>query len=279
MTYRDVYEKGVNALTEAGIPDAAIDARYLLEFVCHTNRNDLLAHGDREVEDGQHETYVNLLERRRLREPLQYITGVQEFMGLEFIVNESVLIPRQDTECLVETVMKHLCDGMSVLDMCTGSGCILLSLLNYSNDCQGTGVELSKEALQVAGENAKKLEIPAKFIESNLFMNVDGTYDIIVSNPPYIRSSVIETLMPEVREHEPVMALDGTADGLFFYREIAHQAKAYFAREGQLFFEIGFDQSKEVQEILAKEGYIDIVAEKDLAGLDRKSTRLNSSHL
>lgn len=274
MTYREVYQEGVKVLTEAAIAEAALDARLLLEYVCKTDRNTLLAHGDRVVTEEEQAQYLEKIARRAAHVPLQHITGEQEFMGLTFAVNDKVLVPRQDTEVLVEEVMRNLHDGMRILDMCTGSGCILLSLLQYSNDCTGVGVDLSPDALTVARGNYERIrqqkpEMVASFLESDLFTRVEGRYDIIVSNPPYIRSDVIPTLMPEVREHEPVMALDGTEDGLFFYREITKKAKDYLNRGGMLYYEIGCDQAEEVCAMLETEGFREIEVVKDFAGLDR----------
>lgn len=269
MTYRELYESGVNCLEENNCKEAVLDARLLLEFICHTNRNDLLAHGDREVSEPDVKQYEAFIRRRATGEPLQYITGEQDFMGLTFKTHESTLIPRYDTECLVEEAMMHLHDGMRILDMCSGSGCILLSLLKYSNDCVGVGAELQSAAVALARENAEKLGIEATFIESDLFGQVEGKFDIIVSNPPYIESKVIETLDREVREHEPMSALDGGADGLDFYRRIVDEAREYLTRGGMLFFEIGYNQAEAVSELLRLKGYTDIVVKKDLAGLDR----------
>ena len=274
MTYREVYQEGVKVLTEAAIAEAALDARLLLEYVCKTDRNTLLAHGDREVTGEEQEQYLETIARRAAHVPLQHITGEQEFMGLTFAVNNKVLVPRQDTEVLVEEVMRNLHDGMRILDMCTGSGCILLSLLQYSNDCTGVGVDLSTDALAVARGNYERIrqqkpEMEASFLESDLFTKVEGRYDIIVSNPPYIRSDVIPNLMPEVRDYEPMMALDGTKDGLFFYREITKKAKDYLNRGGMLYYEIGCDQAEEVCAIMETEGFREIEVVKDFAGLDR----------
>jgi release factor glutamine methyltransferase len=169
----------------------------------------------------------------------------------------------------VEEVMKELHDGFSILDMCTGSGCILLSLLKYSNNCSGVGVDISENALAVAKENQKRLGLDASFVQSDLFEQITGKYDIIVSNPPYIESAVIDTLEREVREHEPMSALDGGADGLDFYRKITKEAKGYLSRGGKIFYEIGYNQAEDVSELLRRSGYIDIVVKKDLAGLDR----------
>ena len=276
MKYKDLYGKGIEKLALAEIPDAKTDARLLLEYACKTDRNALYLQGDKEIETKEENLYYELIGRRAEHVPLQYLTGEQEFMGLTFLVNESVLIPRQDTECLVEIVLKHLHDGMHILDMCTGSGCILISLLHYSNDCVGVGVDLSEKALAVAKKNAKNLgnngisdNMNATFLQSDLFENVDGKFDIIVSNPPYIKTEVIDTLMPEVKDFEPMMALDGTEDGLEFYRRIIKEAKAYLNRGGQLFFEIGYDQGEEVSNLMQESGYVDVFVKKDLAGLDR----------
>lgn len=184
MTYRECYEKGCHTLQAAGIEEATLDARLLLEAVCGTNRNDLLVHGEQPVAPEAEEKYLNWICQRAEHIPLQQLTGEQDFMGLTFSVNEHVLIPRQDTEILVEEVLKELHDGMRVLDMCTGSGCILLSLLHYSNDCAGLGVDLSDEALEVAKVNAGKVLTPemaeqVHFLQSDLFEKVEGKFEIL----------------------------------------------------------------------------------------------------
>lgn len=270
MQYAKLYQIGKEQLQKAGITDAELDARLLLEFICHTDRNALYAHGDQEIEDEKMQEFLQLIEKRAVHIPLQHLTGEQNFMGLDFLVNEHVLIPRQDTEILVEEIMRDLHDGIRILDMCTGSGCILLSLLHYSNDCSGVGVDVSEDALAVARQNADRLaEKQAVFIQSDLFEKVEGSFDLIVSNPPYIRSQEIAGLMPEVREHEPHLALDGKDDGLHFYREIIKGAMPHLKRGGQLFFEIGYDQGEAVQALLAANGYTEIAVVKDYAGLDR----------
>ena len=269
MQYQELYRMGKDRLTEAKVPEAELDARLLLEEVCGTDRNDLLVHGDKEVPPEQCDRYVEYTQRRQKREPLQQITGYQEFMGLRFKVTPDVLIPRQDTETLVEEVMRYLHDGMHLLDMCTGSGCILLSLLKYSNDCEGTGCDISEKALKVAEENAEMLSLNASLVQSNLFENISGKYEFIVSNPPYIPTGVIPTLMEEVRDHEPVSALDGREDGLYFYREIVEKAGEYLYPGGMLFFEIGYDQAEKVSSLMREAGYQEVTVCKDLAGLDR----------
>lgn len=269
MNYRKLYETGKDRLEKAGIQEAALDARLLLEEVCRTDRNTLLVHGDRAVTEEEETQFRIFIERRSTHEPLQQITGWQEFMGLRFSVTEDVLVPRQDTETLVEEVMRYLRDGMEILDVCTGSGCILLSLLRYSNGCRGVGCDISAKALAVAAQNAKELGISAQFIQSDLFESIEGRFEYIVSNPPYIRKDMIPTLMEEVRDHEPLIALDGGEDGLDFYRKITREATEHLYSGGMLFFEIGYDQGETVKLLMEEEGYEEVTVSQDLAGLDR----------
>lgn len=274
MNYRECYEEGRRILAEAGIEEADLDARLLLEHICHTNRNDLLVHGDRDVDNCQTTEYLQWIEKRSERIPLQHLTGTQDFMGLTFKVSDKVLIPRQDTEILVEEVLRELHDGMRVLDMCTGSGCILISLLHYSNDCEGVGADISEDALEVARENAEQILGESRgqdvsLIHSDLFENIEGKFDIIVSNPPYIRTEVIDTLMPEVKEHEPFGALDGKEDGLYFYDKIIKECRSFLQRGGMLFFEIGYDQAADVSRMMEEVGFQEINVVQDYAGLDR----------
>lgn len=269
MNYRKLYETGKDRLEKAGIQEAALDARLLLEEVCRTDRNTLLVHGDRAVTEEEETQFRIFIDRRSTHEPLQQITGWQEFMGLRFSVTEDVLVPRQDTETLVEEVMRYLRDGMEILDVCTGSGCILLSLLRYSNGCRGVGCDISEKALAVAGQNAKELGISAQFIQSDLFESIEGRFEYIVSNPPYIRKDMIPTLMEEVRDHEPLIALDGGEDGLDFYRKITREATEHLYSGGMLFFEIGYDQGEAVKLLMEEEGYEEVTVSQDLAGLDR----------
>ncbi|MDE6883871.1 MAG: peptide chain release factor N(5)-glutamine methyltransferase [Lachnospiraceae bacterium] len=278
-SYKEVYEWGWQRLVQAEIPEAQLDARLLMEWSCGTDRNTLLVHGSRAVSTEEYDRYRQAVDQRTRRVPLQYITGEQEFMGLTFLVNRNVLIPRQDTEILVEEVLKNLHDGMHILDMCTGSGCILLSLLRYSNESTGIGADSSELALQVAKRNAERIlgrdaaleKARASFVQGDLFQALDEKekFDIIVSNPPYIRTDVIDTLMPEVRDYEPISALDGREDGLFYYRRICEQAGAYLYGGGMLFFEIGYDQGEEVSRLLRETGYTEVEIFKDYAGNDR----------
>lgn len=269
MNYTEAFLLGMQKLKEAQLEEAQLDARLLLEEVCGTDHNTLLCHGDREVSEAEEEQYRKALEQRAVHVPLQHLLGYQDFMGLRFQVNEHVLIPRQDTEILVEEAMRYLHDGMRILDLCTGSGCILLSLLHYSNDCEGTGVDISKEALQVAALNAELLGIKADFLKSDLYEKVTGKFDLLVSNPPYIESAVIPTLMEEVREYDPYIALDGGEDGLDFYRRIIGGAQDYLKRGGQILMEIGSGQAQAVSELLREAGFKEIDVCRDFAGLDR----------
>ena len=269
MNYTEAFLLGMQKLKEAEIGEAQLDARLLLEEVCGTEHNTLLCHGDREVSEKEEEQYRKTIEQRAQHVPLQHILGYQDFMGLRFHVNEHVLIPRQDTEILVEEAMRYLHDGMRILDLCTGSGCILLSLLHYSNDCEGTGVDISKEALQVAALNAELLGIKADFLKSDLYEKVTGKFDLLVSNPPYIERKVIPTLMEEVREYDPYIALDGGEDGLDFYRRIIGGAQDYLKRGGQILMEIGSGQAQAVSELLREAGFKEIDVCRDFAGLDR----------
>ncbi|MGN0423740.1 MAG: peptide chain release factor N(5)-glutamine methyltransferase [Acetatifactor sp.] len=274
MNYRECFEKGKGALAGAGIEEAVLDARLLLEHICGTDRNTLLVHGDRVVTPEEEKQYFDAIASRSARIPLQQITGQQEFMGLNFRVNRNVLIPRQDTEVLVEEVLKHTHDGMQILDMCTGSGCILISILHYTNDCEGLGVDVSSPALKVAEENAERLlsgqdGVSVRFLQSDLFEAVDGKYDIVVSNPPYIRSAVVDTLMPEVKDYEPRIALDGEEDGLVFYRRIVSDCKKNLKKGGMLFFEIGYDQAEAVKGMMEQAGFLEVTVKKDFGGLDR----------
>ena len=269
MNYTEAFLMGMQKLKEVEIGEAQLDARLLLEEVCGTDHNTLLCHGDREVSEAEEEQYRKALEQRAVHVPLQHLLGYQDFMGLRFQVNEYVLIPRQDTEILVEEAMRYLHDGMRILDLCTGSGCILLSLLHYSNDCEGTGVDISKEALQVAALNAELLGIKADFLKSDLYEKVTGKFDLLVSNPPYIERKVIPTLMEEVREYDPYIALDGGEDGLDFYRRIIGGAQDYLKRGGQILMEIGSGQAQAVSELLREAGFKEIDVCRDFAGLDR----------
>ena len=271
MTLREAYEYGQKQLQLAGIVDADLDAWYLLEFVTGISRAMYYLKMQESVSEEHEVLYRKYIETRATHIPLQHITGVQEFMGLEFLVNQHVLVPRQDTEVLVESVLEVLKPDMRVLDMCTGSGCILISLmkLHGTSTICGVGVDISKEALKVAQANGERIGVKADFIQSDLFENVDGRYDVIVSNPPYIRTAVIEELKEEVKCHDPFIALDGKEDGLYYYRKIVEESGRYLKAGGKLYFEIGHDQGEDVKNLMEQAGFTGVTVKKDLAGLDR----------
>lgn len=269
MTLREACREGAGILSRAGIAEADLDAWYLLEWVSGVSRGHYLAYPEEELTSDQEASFQKALAQRAERIPLQHITGEQEFMGLSFKVSDKVLIPRQDTEVLVEEALKYLKSGMKFLDLCTGSGCILLSLLHSCPGAEGTGADLSGEALQVAEENRQRLGIQAELIKSDLFEEIEGNFDMIVSNPPYIRSGEIDHLMEEVRLYDPRMALDGHEDGLYFYRKIAKESPRFLKSRGMLLLETGYDQGESVPQLLREQGFREIEVIRDLAGLDR----------
>lgn len=270
MTYREAIEMGEKILNMADIVDAKNDAWLLLAMACKIDHTFYYMHMDEDMTEEQTHEFESLVKKRAERVPLQYITGEQEFMGLPFHVNSNVLIPRQDTETLVEVALRQVSTGMKVMDMCTGSGCILISLLKHSHGVEGFGYDISKQALNVAKENAKLNEVSAVFERSNLFEDVtERDFDMIVSNPPYIPTADIGDLMPEVAEFEPVSALDGHEDGLFFYRKMLEDCSLYLKAGGRLIFEIGYDQGKAVSDMMRSAGFVDVQVIQDLAHNDR----------
>ena len=268
LTLKEALAKAVDKLQQMEVPDADIDAWYLLSYVTGLDRAAFFLHGEEPMAEPDMIRYRDLVTKRGERIPLQHLTGEQEFMGLDFHVNEHVLIPRQDTECLVERVLPYV-DGKRVLDVCTGSGCIAIAIAKLGKPFIVHGVDISEEALAVARQNATELNASVELFAGDLMTKMDGQYDVIVSNPPYIPPSVIEGLMPEVRLHEPMLALDGGQDGLEFYRRIAGQAVTRLAPNGRLFLGIGWEQAAAVAEILQKQGYREVQVFQDLAGKDR----------
>lgn len=277
LTLKQLYKVGTVKLAEEGIEEFSLDAWYLLEYVTGVSKAMYFAEPERAVSEENADRYIDCIRRRAAHIPLQHITGEQEFMGYPFCVNEHALIPRQDTEILVEEAIQVMRPKMKVLDMCTGSGCIVLSILKmcrekfYMTDLQGIGADVSEEALKVARENGRRLGVPVTWIQSDLFVKIpeEEKYDVIVSNPPYIETAVIDTLQEEVRLHDPYIALDGKEDGLYFYRRIISEAGKYLKTQGKLMFEIGCDQAEAVEELMKNAGYEQITVKKDLAGLDR----------
>ncbi len=269
MTYREAIEAGTDALSSAGIDNPDLDAWYLLQMVCKIERSFFYIHEDEEIPPEEQREFEIAVKKRAEHVPLQYIIGEQEFMGLTFKVNSNVLIPRQDTETLVEEALKVCRPGMRVLDLCTGSGCIIVSLLKNAPGVTGVGADVSKQALLVAKENGKSYEVDIEWIRSDLFDNIPYRFDLIVSNPPYIPTKDIAELMPEVRDFEPFDALDGHEDGLYFYRKIISESEKYLNSEGYLYLEIGYNQGEEVSELMKQAGFTEVEIVKDLAHLDR----------
>lgn len=269
MTYREAVGLGEKILTMAGIVDVKTDAWMLLEMAAKIDRSYYYMHMDDDITQEQLNEYEWALKKRAEHIPLQYIVGETEFMGLPFKVNSSVLIPRQDTETLVEEALKVAKPGMKVLDMCTGSGCIIISILHHGKELEGYASDISRHAINVAKENAKLNQVAVSFETGDLFDHIKGKYDMIVSNPPYIRTEEIAKLMPEVQNFEPYDALDGKEDGLFFYRRIVEQAGDYLNPGGHLLFEIGYDQGQDVSEMMEQAGFQNVKVIKDLVGNDR----------
>ena len=270
MTYREAIVLGESILRKADIVDAKTDSWLLLAMACKIDHTYYYMHIDEEMTEEQAREFEVLIKKRAERVPLQYITGEQEFMGLTFHVNSNVLIPRQDTETLVEEALKVVRPGMKIMDMCTGSGCVLISILKNAHDIEGIGYDISKQAINVAKENAKLNEVPAVFERSDLFEDVvENDFDVIVFNPPYIPTDVIATLMPEVAEFEPREALDGKGDGLYFYSKILEQCKNYMKPDGYVMFEIGCKQGDSVSTMMRLAGFSEVHVIKDLARNDR----------
>ena len=269
MTYSEAVHKAKCCLEQHEVPDPGIDALLLLQFVCGITRAHYYAVREDPMPEEEFDRYMELIQRRSARIPLQQLTGEQQFMGLPFHVSEDVLTPRQDTEILVEEALKRARPGAKILDLCTGSGCILISLLKLGPDLEGTGSDLSEKALEIAAENAEMNKVEVSFVQSDLFFRIPGTFDMIVSNPPYIVSSVIGSLMEEVRDHEPLMALDGGTDGLDFYRRIVPESMDHLNPGGWLIVEIGYDQGDLVRSIFVDHQYKDVDVIRDLGGNDR----------
>ncbi|MBQ8490443.1 MAG: peptide chain release factor N(5)-glutamine methyltransferase [Pseudobutyrivibrio sp.] len=270
MTYKQALEKGIKILEAERIIDARIDAWYLLSYVSQLTKAKYFLVQNEEIDELTLFKYKEALLKRAEHVPLQHITGEQEFMGINFWVNEHVLIPRQDTETLVEEALKVTPSGSHVLDLCTGSGCVIISLVVLGQGITGTGIDISDEAIAVARDNGNRLA-PGRidFIKGNLWNPVLGKYNTIVSNPPYIPTEDIKGLAEEVKDHEPLIALDGAEDGLFFYRQIVGHAAEYLASDGWLLVEIGFDQGPDVYALFVENGFKDVEVVKDLAGNNR----------
>lgn len=282
QTFHELLTQGIQLLMNAGIEEARLDAWLLLEYTADISRAWYYAHPESEVNEEIVSEYLSLCQKRAEHIPLQHLTHQACFMGYDFYVDERVLVPRQDTEVLAEEALHQLRNMRNprILDMCTGSGCLLLSLLMELPDAIGTGVDISEAALAVAERNRKNLELEkrAVLVQSDTFSgdyfqknsgNISLEYDMLISNPPYIPTEDIGKLMEEVRFHDPVLALDGREDGLYFYRRITEQAGKYLKPGGWLMYEIGCEQGTDVSAIMQGEGFTEVTVKKDLVGLDR----------
>lgn len=277
MTLKEALKKGIDILKDADIDTPAVDAGVMLCYATGFDKSYIYVHENDLIDDCKLEKYLDMLMKRYTRMPIQYITGHQEFMSLDFIVGPGVLIPRHDTETLVEAVtdFARQCDNhMEILDIGTGSGCIAVSLACFIKNSLITSVDISEKALEIANMNALKNGVTGKirFVRSNLFDQLENCrFDIIISNPPYIRRKDIAVLQPEVGKFEPFESLDGGEDGLVFYSQIVGKASDYLKEHGLLAFEVGLGQAEAVAELLQFE-YTDVNVLKDLSGIDRVVT-------
>ena len=282
-TYGELLKKGAEMLRQAGTADARYDAEWLLLAVTEKTRSFLFLHGEEECGNEAAEQYFQLIARRSDGEPVQYITGSQEFMGLSFEVNPSVLIPRQDTETLAEQALAEAAEmprPLRVLDLCCGSGAIAVSVAHALPEAEVTAADVSEASLDTARRNAENNHVADRisFLRTDMFSafrekaerGERAAFDLILCNPPYIPTEVIPTLQKEITEHEPVGALDGGADGLDFYRILAEDAWHFLEPDGKLIVEIGSDQAESVSALFRAEGhYMEPAVVRDLAGKDR----------
>ncbi len=259
----------LQALTEAGEKVEKRDSEILMMYALGISREKLYCSYEVALSKDAEKCYKKLIRRREKKEPVAYITHMKEFMGLPFYVDKSVLIPRPDTEVLVEKAIQTIgSQSRTVLDLCTGSGCIGISIATYCPNAEVTASDISYKALRVAQKNAKTSNI--HLVQSNLFSKLSKNhFDILVSNPPYIKKEVVKGLEKDVRDYEPHLALCGGKDGLEFYRKIIEGSKDYLKKEGIIFLEIDKDYAKEIQKMLLTNNYCDINIVKDLSGYDR----------
>lgn len=270
MTIGEALDLGGRELLEAGIEGGEEEAKILLSELTGIGRLDFFLKKREELPEDTEHQYLTFLEKRKKRIPLQMILGHTEFMGLEFEVSPATLVPRADTEVVCETALSFLTEGSTILDLCTGTGCVLLSLLEMEEGTTGIGTDISEDAVELSRLNAERLGLSerASFLTGDLYspLSEGSRFDLIIANPPYIRSEEIKNLMPEVRDHEPRRALDGGSDGLTYYRRIASGAGDYLIPGGLLLFETGYDQGGQVTEILKENGFSNIILKRDYGG-------------
>ena len=267
---------GKQTLSDVEIESSSLDTELLLMHAASVSREDILTYPEKIIDKDTVAEFKRLVEKRAANMPLKYITNSCEFMSLDFYVDEDVLIPRPDTEILVEHAVKEINENdlVNVLDLCTGSGCIAVSIAKLCENAVVTAADISDAALSIAKRNGENLEVSDRvtFVKNDILNEAfpsDTKFDVIVSNPPYIKTSDIEGLQPDIKQYEPISALDGGADGLDFYRAIASKTPSLLTPGGKLMLEIGFDQSADVSELLSRNGFADIQTYKDLAGNDR----------
>jgi release factor glutamine methyltransferase len=280
LQIKEIIPVAENILMDNGVADYKTDAEILLCHEIHYDSRKIFMNWSRELDDEACERYFAAVQRRAAGTPTQYLTGVQSFMGYNFAVDERVLIPRMDTETVVEAAIDYIRSQKAikyVLDLCTGCGAIAISLAKDISTLKFMATDVSGDALKVASNNAERLGVNGrvKFLKSDLFDDIPKgfgvkKFDMIISNPPYIRTDVLSRLQREIYEHEPMLALDGGEDGLAYYRDIAEEAPDFLTKKGVLFFEIGYDQAEAVDDILRSTGnYAGISVRRDISGNDR----------
>ena len=269
MTYQELLHYGTEYLKNAQIADHKTDAWLMFSFCANIDRAKYMMKMHETVPDFLKEVYEAFMQKRILGIPLQYLLGTQSFMGMDFFVNADVLIPRADTEILVEHALNMLHEEAEVLDLCTGSGCIAVSMKAFRPDIKMHASDISEKALEIAKLNACYNKTDIRFFKGDLFEALNGTFDMIVSNPPYIKTEEISQLEKHVKDFEPRTALDGGDSGLDFYLRIFEKAESYLKPGGSILVEIGWDQGEQVRQIAEKNGFTDIKIVKDLSGLDR----------
>lgn len=275
MKIKNILNKGIEILKKNNIEEATLKSRMILSNILDKSKEYIMIYEENEINIEKEKEFFSKIERLKNNEPIQYILNKQEFMGINFFVNENVLIPQPDTEILVEELMNIVGKieekrEIKILDLCTGSGAIGISLAKKIENVSVYASDISKEALKIAKKNSLDNNVQIKLIESNIFekISTSNKFDIITSNPPYIKTEIIETLPEEVKK-EPIIALDGGQDGLDFYRKIISQASNYLNKNGYLALEIGYDQKELVEDMLKENKYKNIYSKKDLSQNDR----------
>lgn len=267
MTLRETVKLAAKLLKNAKIENPRLEAEILAAHFLKKDRLYLITHDDEAIPDTDVKAFKRLADKRAGGEPMAYILGYKEFYGRNFIVNKDVLIPRPETEMLIELIKGE--GNAKILDLCAGSGCIGLTLALECKDAKVTLSDISPKAVDIIKKNAENLGVEVNIVESDLFDDIEGKFDIIVSNPPYIGSETIEMLETTVKDYEPRLALDGGRDGLKFYKKIIPNSKKYLSENGRIFFEMGFDEGEQIKSLLMSNTFSDIKIYKDLANLDR----------